>query len=637
MKLIISEKPSTAKILAHAVGAREKIYGEGKEFCYKGNGYYVVNARGHLYSLGLPQDYGYSRSYKMDELPMFPDFQLFPADSSADGLRTLISQLINLDEVDELICATDAGREGELIFRHIYNANLCTKPVKRLWCNSMTDEAIRKCLDDLPSDSDFDGEYCAALAREKSDWIIGMNLSRLYGILDNYPHRIGRVKTPVLSIIAQRDKEISDFKKSVTYRLELDNGAVSEREWDSSEEAERKLALCRERTVTVISAVSEEKKINRPLLHSLTALQQEANRIYGFTAKETLETAQSLYEKKMITYPRTDCNYVSEDMRGRIIGTIEFIGEDSGYTERVNKLKSAGFNLDSRIINTKAMDGHDHHAIIPEINGSAADLNDRERKIYGLVVNRLLCGADREYRYTETNYTFSIGENSCGEITFILKSVNPTEMGWKKYFPDKSENPAYINYAEGEVFTPKKISVRKCVTKPKNHFTDETLLSVMNNIDNRIDDRELKAAVSGKGIGTEATRAEIIEQLIGAEYIKREGKSIVVTDFGRRFAESIPDNLKSAQRTAEWEQIFDRIKTDNSIAETFLEEVKDFVRAAVEYENAPSVHRTPVKHESANAAKRNIVGKCPRCGGRVIEGEKGYYCENEREKCGFVL
>ena len=321
MQLIISEKPSTAKTIAAVVGANEKEY-DGKEFCYKGNGYYVVNARGHLYSLGMPENYGYSRAYKLDELPMFPTFELFPECDSTNGLRRIIGKLINLPEVEFIICATDAGREGELIFRHIYHANKCTKPVYRLWCNSMTDGAIRKCLENLPPDSDYDGEYEAALAREQSDWIIGMNLSRLYGVLDKYPHRVGRVKTPVLSIIVRRDKEIEKFSKSTSYRLEMDNGAVSEQVYSSREEAENVLARSKGTDVNVRSAITENKSKNRPLLHSLTTLQQEANKVYGYTAKEILEAAQSLYEKKFTTYPRTDCNYISEDMKGKIIKTV---------------------------------------------------------------------------------------------------------------------------------------------------------------------------------------------------------------------------------------------------------------------------------------------------------------------------
>ena len=282
-KLILAEKPSTARILAHVVGAREKIYsGNSNAYCYFGNGYYVVNARGHLYGLGEPEDYGFSKTYNIEELPMFPDFKIFPCGKDTEDLRTLISELMSKDDIDEIICATDAGREGELIFRHIYEANKCRKPVKRLWCNSMTDEAIREQLKNLPPDSNFDGEYYAALARQKSDWIIGMNLSRLYGVLDNYAHHIGRVKTPVLSIIAEKDNEILNFKKSVSYRLEMPNGALSETAFSSRVEAERQMNFANGQTVSVISAVRESKSKNRPLLHNLTSLQKEANNMYGY-------------------------------------------------------------------------------------------------------------------------------------------------------------------------------------------------------------------------------------------------------------------------------------------------------------------------------------------------------------------
>lgn len=629
MKLIISEKPSTARTIAHVVGAREKIYGEGKEYCYKGSGYYVVNARGHLYGLGLPQDYGCSRTYRLEELPIFPDFKIFPENANANELRSLISQLLALDEVDEIINACDAGREGELIFRHIYNANNCRKPVKRLWTNSMTDEAIRTCMENLPPDSSFDGEYYAAFAREKADWIIGMNLSRLYSVMDGCPHRIGRVKTPVLAIVAERDKEISAFEKTVTYRLEMDNGAVSGKFWTVPEDAESARIMCAGKTANVLNAVSEEKKINRPLLHSLTTLQQEANRQYGFTAKQTLDAAQSLYEKKLITYPRTDCNYISEDMRGMVIRIADVLEKNPDYSERIKKLKAAGFNLDGRIISNKNMDGHDHHAIIPEANTAGINgLNSTEIKVYKLVADRLLCALDREYRYVETNYEFW-----CEDIIFTLKSVKPLEMGWKAYDKNSENIAEYVCFDEGASFTPKDISVKECVTKPKKHFTDDTLLSVMNNIDNRIDDKELKAAVSGKGIGTEATRAEVIEQLIGAGYLERKDKNIVATNFGREFISSIPDTLKSVERTAEWEQVFNSIKTDNAAAERLLSEVKEFVKSVIAYEK--NRERKPIK--CVNPYSKKIVGICPRCGKNILEFDKTFSCESGKDGCGFTL
>lgn len=632
MRLIISEKPSTARTIAHAVGAREKIYGEGREFCYMGNGYYVVNARGHIYSLGYPQDYGYSKSFKLEELPMFPEFKLFPEGDDTEELRSLITSLIIRDDVDELICATDAGREGELIFRHIYNANHCTKPVKRLWTNSMTDEAIRKCMEDLPPDSDFDGEYYAALAREKSDWIIGMNLSRLYGIKDNYTHRIGRVKTPVLALIVDRDNEISSFVKSTSYRLEMDNGAVSETIFDNREEAEDTLNKSRGKTANVQSVVSEEKKINRPLLHSLTTLQQEANKVYGYTAKQTLEAAQNLYEKKYTTYPRTDCNYVSEDMRDKIINTVSVIGERPDYSDRAHALIGTGLNLDSRIINNKAMEGHDHHAIIPEASTASLDsLSEIEKNIYGLVVNRLLCAVDKQYSYKETTYEFW-----CEDITYTLKVKETIEPGWKKYDTsdtDRENNSPMGNYSEGESFSPE-IHIKECETQPPKHYTDASLLSVMNNIDNRIDDKELKAAVSGKGIGTEATRADIIEQLIAAKYAERKDKHIIATEFGKAFIASIPDNVKSVERTAEWEQIFTNIKEKGISAEPFMADVKEFVRSVVSFENHRD--RQPINTPD-NGQQKKVIGVCPRCGKNIYEGKSNYYCESGRDGCGFTL
>lgn len=633
MQLIISEKPSTAKIIAAVVGASDKEY-DGKEFCYKGNGYYVVNARGHLYSLGMPEDYGYSKVYRMDELPMFPTFELFPECDSTNGLRRIIAKLINLPEVESIICATDAGREGELVFRHIYNANKCTKPVYRMWCNSMTDEAIKKCLENLPPDSDFDGEYKAALAREQSDWLIGMNLSRLYGVMDNYPHRVGRVKTPVLSIIVQRDKEIENFSKTTSYRLEMDNGALSEQVYATKEEAEKVLAASKGTDANVQSAITENKSKNRPLLHSLTTLQQEANRVYGYTAKEVLEAAQSLYEKKFTTYPRTDCNYISEDMRGKVIAVVSKMVDREEYSERSRRLLGQALNFDSRIINNKAMEGHDHHAIIPEENTDSLErLTERERNVYHLVVNRLLCAVDKPYTFTETNYEFW-----CNDVAYKLKTVKPLEMGWKAYDTEADEaNTSELSYAEGSTFIPGDIHIKVCETKPLKHFTDASLLSVMNNIDNRIEDEDLKTAVKGKGIGTEATRADVIEQLIEVGYAERNGKNIVSTPLGRDFINSLPESLKSLERTAEWEQTFNNIKEKGFDPDKFIDEIKAFVTSVVNFEKSPSRHREPLKYENPNAKQRETLGTCPRCGKNIFEGEKNFYCESGKEGCGFTV
>ena len=630
MKLIICEKPSVSQTISHSVGALEKVY-DGKEYYYKGDEYIVAHSRGHIYGIGMPEDYNFSKIYNLDELPMFPDFRIIEAGEDTKELRVLLKKLMLSADVDEIICATDAGREGELIFRHIYKASHCHKPVKRLWCNSMTDEAVRKCLADLPDDKEFDGLYRAALAREYSDWLIGMNLSRLYSIKDDYPHRVGRVKTPVLSIIAERDRETERFVSKKTYRIELDNGAVSENVFAAENEAAAVLSDINGNTAVVSDIKITDKKKNRPRLFSLSGLQQEANDVCDFTAKHTLETAQALYEKKLITYPRTDCEYLSEDMRGNFINTVRSFEKSDNYSGRVKNLIAQGIDPDDRVINTENMAGHDHHAIIPESFRENVSLNDDEHKLYNLIINRTLCSVDREYFYTEKIYSIE-----CGGMKFSLKANIPTEIGWKKYDIYHTEKISHENYERGYKFSVNNARVRECTQQPPKHYTDATLISVMNNIDNRIPDSELKAAVKGKGIGTEATRAEIIEQLISAGYIERKGKSLCATRFGREFIDSLPLNVRSAERTAEWEQRLEEIR-NGADPDEFISDVKKFVVSVIDYENSPTRNRKPVRGERQGFGGRKIVGECPRCGKNICEGRKCYYCESGRDGCGYVL
>lgn len=633
-KLIVAEKPSVAQNIAHSIGARDKVYGSGnKNYCYANDEYYVVNAVGHLYGVGMPEDYGF-KEWKLDTLPLFPDFKIFPSDKSKDGVRSLISELMNKPDVTEIICATDAGREGELIFRHIYNANNCTKPVKRLWINSVTDEAIREGMNNLKPMSDYDNMYAAAFTREKLDWLIGMNLSRLYGIKDEYPHKIGRVKTPLLSIIAERDKEIENFVSQTSYKLVLFNGAESTEDFPSGDAAEEKKSQSVGKSVNVISADKTDKSENRPLLYSLTSLQMDANDLYGFTADETLAMAQSLYEKKLLTYPRTDSEYISEDMKAVIENTVKMIADSPlGNEERAQNLLSQGLNLDKRVIDNSKID--DHHAIVIT-NQSPANisLSENERKLYDLVTNRLLMALDKPHIYTAYEYEFW-----CEDITYKLSCKKTVQAGWKAYRPkyedDISEENNIPEYSEGSSFTAEDITVKEFKTQPKKHYTDKSLLSVMKNINNRIDDKALKSAVSERGIGTSATRAEIIKQLIEAEYVERKGKQLIATAFGREFIDSLPDNVKSVERTAEWEQYFDNIQKKGISPDELTNDVKTFIKTTITYEN--SRERTPVHHENPNAPKREAIGVCPRCGKQIFEGKSNFYCESGKDGCGFVV
>ena len=633
-KLIIAEKPSVAQNIAHSLGAREKIYGsKGKSYCYANDEYYVANAVGHLYGIGMPEDYGF-KEWKLETLPIFPEFKIYPTDSSKDDVRSLIEELLNSPDVSEVICATDAGREGELIFRHIYNANNCIKPVKRLWINSVTDEAIREGMNHLKPMSDFDNMYTAAFTREKLDWLIGMNLSRLYGIKDEYPHKIGRVKTPLLSIIAERDKEIENFVSQTTYKLVLSNGAESTEELPSDEKAEEKKSQSIGKPVNVISVEKTEKTENRPLLYNLTSLQMDANDLYGFTADETLNMAQNLYEKKLLTYPRTDSEYISEDMRNMIENIVKMIANSPlGNEERAQNLLNQGLNLDKRVIDNSKID--DHHAIvITNQSPSNVSISENERKLYELITNRLLMALDKPHIYIEYNYEFL-----CEEITYKLSRKKTVQDGWNAYRPryegETEEKDDVPEYMEGDSFTAENITVKEIKTQPKKHFTDKTLLSVMKNIDNRINDKSLKSAVSERGIGSSATRAEIIKQLVEAEYVERKGKQLIATEFGRAFIDSLPDNVKSVERTAEWEQYFENIQKKGISPDELTNDVKTFIRTTISYEN--SRERTPVHHENKNFPKREPVGICPRCGKQIFEGKSNFYCESGKGGCGFVI
>lgn len=629
-KLIIAEKPSVAQNIAHSLGAREKVYGsDGKNYCYSNNEYYVVNAVGHLYGIGMPEKYGF-KEWKLDTLPIFPDFKIFPTDNSKDGIRSLISELMNLPDVTEIICATDAGREGELIFRHIYNANNCNKPVKRLWINSVTDEVIREGMANLKPLSDYDNMYTAAFTREKLDWLIGMNLSRLYGIMDEYPHKIGRVKTPLLSIIAERDKEIENFISKTFYKLVLDNGAESTDEFPSGDLAEEKKLQSIEKQINVLSVNKNERTENRPLLYNMTSLQMDANDLYGFTADETLTMAQSLYEKKLLTYPRTDSEYISDDMIPMVKKIVQMLScSPTDISVQAKGLLTNGLNFDKRIINNSKID--DHHAIIITTqNIEKINVSENEHKIYDLVAKRLLITLEQPHIYTEYQYEFW-----CEDITYTLSLKKPVQAGWRTYCPDNKEVTDIPEYIEGSSFIAENISAKEVQTQPKKHFTDKSLLSIMRNIDNRIDDKSLKSAVSERGIGTSATRAEIIKQLIEAEYVERKGKQLIATAFGREFIDSLPDNVKSVERTAEWEQYFDNIQKKGISPDELTDDVKTFIRTTIAYEN--SRERNPIHHENSNVQRREPLGICPRCGKQIFEGKKNYYCESGINSCGFTV
>ena len=545
-RLIISEKPSVSQSLAYCIGATEKI-SEGNTFYWQGNGYIVSNALGHLFGIGMPDDYGFEK-WDIETLPIIPqEFKLFPLRGYGEQIK-MLKKLLNRDDVVEVINACDAGREGECIFRYIYNYFGCNKPVKRLWISSLTDESIRQGMANLLDGSEMDNLFSAGFTRAKADWIMGMSLSRLYSILNDDRHKVGRVKTPVLNIIAKRDEAIAAFTKVPFYKVVLENGAECEKVFDTPEQAEIIRAKCNGKPVAVSSVKSERKKENRPLLHSLTSLQREANDMYGMTAADTLKAAQSLYEKKFITYPRTDSNYLSDDMITLVESIVKCL---TNYDrERVQHLQEQGLLIDSRVIDNDKIS--DHHAIIPtNLIGRLGDtsLSESEKNIVELVIDRFLCALDKPYFYTETKYEFT-----CEGEVFKLTVKTPEQLGWKRYSASETEESPTVNYSENDTFTAENIYVKQGETQPPKRFTESSLLAVMENIDRLIPDKALSEFVKERGLGTPATRAAIIEELIAAGYIERKKKQLISTEYGRKFAASLSENVKSAELTARWEQ-----------------------------------------------------------------------------------
>lgn len=625
MRLIISEKPSVSAAVAYCIGATEKVpYGDN--FYWQGSGYIVTNALGHLFGIGMPEDYGYKK-WELSTLPIIPEkFKLFPL-KGYDNQIKMLGELLAREDVTEVINACDAGREGECIFRYIYNYFGCTKPVKRLWISSLTDESIKSGMENLIDGSEKDNLFTAGVTRAKADWILGMSLSRLYSIINDDNHKVGRVKTPVLNIIAERDNSIAAFVKKPYFKVLLDNGAECENVFDTAERAEEACTKCNGKTVTVTAVNSEKKTENRPLLHSLTSLQREANEVYGMTAADTLKAAQSLYEKKLITYPRTDSNFLSDDMKTLVGSIVKCLSE---YDEqRVTALLNSGLNIDNRVIDNSKIS--DHHAIIPtNLIGrlGVTLLNDNEKNVAELVINRFLCALDKPYKYTETKYEFSVE----GEI-FKLTVKRPDEWGWKWYRKvtdsDNENVQPNISYSENATFTADNITVKLCETQPPKHFTESSLLAVMENIDRLIPDKDLKGFVKERGLGTPATRASIIEELIVAGYVQRKKKQLVSTEYGRAFAASLPENVKSAELTAHWEQSLSDIENGNGSAADLLAEIEKTVNSIITIERG--------RESRVRVTRKKSLGNCPRCGQPVVEGSKGFYCTAGRENCGFFI
>lgn len=623
MKLVVAEKPSVARDIAKVIGANESVNG-----ALYGNGYIVSHAIGHLVDLKQPDDYDEKyKKWAVDTLPIIPEPFEFIADAEkADQLKKL-SELMNSDEVDSIICATDSAREGECIFRYIYEYIGCTKPFERLWISSLTDESIRKGFSELKPSSEYDNLYAAGFARNKVDWVFGINLTRLYTCYSHATCSVGRVQTATVNMIVQRDREIENFVKKPFYKLQLENGAEwfngDENSFSDRKQAENVKAKCEHQLCTVKSAETTLKKENRPLLFSLTSLQAEANEKLGFSAAVTLVTMQSLYEKKLLTYPRTDSNYITDDVAAEMterVKTLRFFDENA-----VDELLLAGLVIDSRVVNDKKV--ADHHAIIPTDNIAEmqnAELSAEEKAILEMVITRFLAAFSKQYQYNETEYIFEVS----GE-TFRLKSKFTVEPGWKKFYPSDKEESASISFAQGDAFEAENLKISDCETQPPKPFTEATLLKAMENIDRRIEDKELSEFVKERGLGTPATRTPTIERIIKVGYVERVKKTLRSTEKGKKYIDFLPDEVKNIELTAEMEQQLAAIQQGELSADEIVAQTIERVKRIIESEKT----RTHV----SLAAPRPSLGKCPKCGGAVYSGKLKngsviYYCENSSQQ-----
>lgn len=625
-KLVITEKPSVAQAIAKvlAVDTRKKGYLENSE-------YIVSWCIGHLVELDEPISYGEEyRSWS--NLPILPSAWKYKVKESTKEQFNILKSLLNSANISEVICATDAGREGELIFRHVYNKAKCDKPFKRLWISSLEDNAIKKGFENLKDGCKYDYLYNSALCRERADWLVGINATRFFTTLykSDKALSIGRVQTPTLAMIVQRDNDIANFTKEKYFVIELNCGAFNAytERIDSPEEAKRLYSLCKFGRAKVTDVVKERKYTNPPKLFDLTSLQREANRIFGFTAQQTLDSVQRLYDNKLSTYPRTDSQYLTEDMEDTARELIGILSEIMIFAENTS-LTSENANI-KPIMNNKKVS--DHHAIIPTANIKDLDLStltDTDRKILLLISSRLLCAVADRYEYESSAITLE-----CCDITFKAKGKTVTNEGYRqieesffsfiKSKPDDMEKETALPYISlGSEYNATSKIVEK-YTQPPKPYTEDTLLSAMERAGN-LDYNTYE--VERKGLGTPATRAGIIETIISRGYAERKKRQIISTEKGRRLIECVPEKLTSAKLTAEWENRLVLISKGKADSKEFMNDIRAFV--------AGIVSDTVISADTSIFASREIIGKCPRCGSVVYEGKSNYYCSDK--SCSFIL
>ena len=572
MKLVIAEKPSVGAAIAAVLGANEKRSGY-----FEGGGYLVSWCIGHLISLADAATYNEQyRKWKYDDLPIVPQDWQFTVASGKEQQFSVLKDLMQRSDVSEIVNACDSGREGELIFRFVYEQVNCQKPFSRLWISSMEESAIREGFSNLKDGRSYDDLYQSALCRAKADWLVGINATRLFSILYHKTLNVGRVQTPTLTMLVNRDYAISSFKKEKYHVVRLDAGGVSALSERLNDEAaaQQMKAACEKSQAVCTSLKKEKKTVAPPKLFDLTALQREANRLYGFTAKQTLDYAQALYEKRLLTYPRTDSKYITSDMQD---STKELI---TGLCSLLPFMRYVKLQADlTRVCDNSKVT--DHHAILPTaefLKAGFSSLADSEIKLMTLVCAKLLCAAAAPYEYEAVTAAIS-----CGGYTFTAKGKTTLCEGWREI---------------------EKLS--------------------------RAASEEQDEDAERKGLGTTATRAGIIEKLISAGFAERKGKKLIPTKDGYNLAAILPEVLTSPQLTAEWETRLTGIAKGSDSPDDFMRSIEEMTAGLVKTYSAISEDKAKLF-----TPQREAIGTCPRCGAAVYEGKKNYYCSDMA--CSFVM
>lgn len=625
MILVIAEKPSVGAAIGKVLGASCR-----KDGYLEGNNYIVSWCVGHLVGLADASSYDERfAKWRYSDLPIVPDEWLFEVPKDKQKQFKVLCDLMLDKRVTELVCATDAGREGELIFRLVYKKAGCTKPFKRLWISSLEDSAIREGFAHLRSSGEYDRLYEAALARSKADWIVGINGTRLFSTLYHKKLVVGRVQTPTLAMLVEREGKISTFHKEKYFNVHIskENLTADLEKVKTEEEAKAVAAACDKKQAVVSSLKKETKTVNPPRLYDLTTLQREANRYYGFTAQQALDLVQSLYEKKLLTYPRTDSQFITEDMESTARQVIGIVSRKLPLFGGITHEPDIG-----RITNNAKVT--DHHAIIPTVQlekQGLGELPESEQKIIRLVAMRLLSATGEKHIYDETSVTLT-----CEGYEFRAKGKTVVQDGWKAIerrfkeslkSKEKDEPERSLpSLNEKDILSSVDASVTEHYTSPPKPYTEDSLLSAMETAGNA----EFDDDTEKKGLGTPATRAGIIEKLVKGGFVERKGKSLVPTKDGNNLVCVLPEQITSPTMTAEWENTLMQIERGNADADKFLSGIVEMTSELVKaypFLSEAEANRFDTGRES--------IGKCPRCGSPVYVGKGNYYCSNK--ECSFCM